>query len=232
MNTEAKPPLTSLPEEMENRLLGWIQEHGRSLAYLALLTIALSVGVGKFFHSRGLDKRADFIRAQLLIERLQAKSVDVMGQQEGATQEMDTLIADLDAIFSNYPELRQKYDGVIATSFIKANRGKEAVPYAERALARVSKLTPQEFSTFSKSSLLLAQGLASEGLELSQTLSQQSSNELLSLFNLARLSLLNTDLSAWSDLNSSLEAKPNTSFTKHWTEGSVSLNSFFAEKKS
>lgn len=184
--------LDLLDDIQENSYFRWVIDNRKFLPYgfaALVLLIALSF---KFTSSKTVAAESNYLLAENYFAELK-HSFSKEAKSDNTTTDLKNLIT----ITKDYPELESRYDGNIAQMLILLDRGKEASPFAERSLKRVSKDQLPEFLIFSEITLHIAEADYTQALEKSKSLKEQmlqnnkaSFNNHLFAFNLLRIAML------------------------------------------
>lgn len=122
----------------------WFSQNGKKVLYAlgaALLLLAL---LYQFSSKKTSDSEKDFLQASREYQ-------GVLSNQEGALERLQEILV-------RRPEFEAIWGGAIAEHLIASNKVEEALPFAERALKRVSPNQLDNFSSYSRSTLLIAKG--------------------------------------------------------------------------
>src|SRR5205814_443517 len=79
----------------------------------------------------------------------------------------------LTALLNSHPDLQSKYDALIAQTLINRGAIKEALPFAERTLARTGKDHLTFYSDFAHTTLLMSEQNYPEALKKAQDLKEK-----------------------------------------------------------
>ena len=189
----------------------WLDNYGQTLIYGLVAAAALLLFLFKYTASDRQQSEFDFMRAESLYFDFRA------GEAEGTLGELQVLM-------TKYPELHQKYDGVIAQTLLA--RGDLAGVSMARALLEDHKslLDPAALA-FSELSLQIAKGdLVSPPSSINM---EVESYPMTSSFEALRLALLEKNQGKavqWADLKPKLSPE----FIERFGWSEAILKDFFA----
>jgi hypothetical protein len=202
----------------EGYVMQWFSQHAQKVLYTLaagfILLIALLV-----WNARGASKaERDYIEAPREFQSFSAND------NNGALDQLNTIL-------SRRPDLRAKYDALIAQQLINRSEIASALPFANSALERVGKDHLPNYVDYAGISLLVAEEKYTEALEKATALKQQMLNEsaktrlegkeysfgsALFAYNLLRIAMLqqqsgqfNEELTAWKEWQSFMKADPS-----------------------
>lgn len=169
---------------------------------------------------------------------------------ESTPTEQQAAFEQLSKILASRPELNSKYDAMVAQALMIQDKPQEAIPFAERTFARVSKDNLPLYIDFAKITLLIENKKYDEALSKSRDLkekllpkTEEEPITTLSAYNLLRIAMLEQaldhkteELQAWEELNNTLfNSKAILSdggsvqralFEKIFSEGPISLQNY------
>jgi len=228
----------------ENSIIQWIVNNIGTLLFVsgALLT-ALAL-IYRFVFADFVKSEESFINAETTYQSF-------LKTQEPAKKL--ELLSLLTTLMSRYPELHAKYDGAIAQHLISQGMLAEALPFANLAIQRTDAENAPFYSSFAKSTLLIAESRYEEALaqatELHTLLSEQlkkqdhqanlTSNSPLFAYNLLRIGMLQKQLNlkdqelktwnAWKRLSAESNDTKSNSVIKG--DAFQKINNYFQDGK-
>lgn len=146
--------------------MSWLHRHGRWLA-LGLITLFSLGGWALYQAQKDQQQREDcYLAAPHLVQQLQTAAL----RQKNDLFEQS--LFELQKTLALLPDLKIKYDGLLAQDLLLEHRGSCALPYGTHALQRSEALLPPLYYQFSQTSLLIGQGLYQEALVATQKLEE------------------------------------------------------------
>lgn len=190
----------------ENPLIERLTRHGESILYGVLGLFVLLFGGYLWFASGSTQAEGDFQAADEQFAVFQS-------QAESSPKDMQEAFSKLDLLIAKQPDLGAKYDARIAQELIDRNDYRQAKPFAEAALDRVSKDLIPFYVDYAQITLLIAGHHFEEAIKQSIALKDEmlkdmsrrdeakkhSFGELLFAFNLLRIPLLQQQIGAKAD---------------------------------
>lgn len=147
------PPYTdfTIPSH-EDRILPFLQKHGKNIAiafalFIALLVVALIWQIRTHARSEG-----EYIAAERAFAALQLLPAGQTHIEDNPDYKR------LVGILKNYPELSSRYDGGLAQTLIRIGNVPLAMTYADRALQDLSVENLPFYEEYAKASLLITEG--------------------------------------------------------------------------
>jgi len=245
---QEKPPL--LDTIIDHAAFKWITKNSKNIFYGLLTLMALLFVIYRMSANDQLKAENDYFTA--------AKDFNTFSERADSNTDVATqeqAFRNLEKILTKRPELNSKYDALLAQALLIKDRPQDAIPYAERTLARTAKENLPIYQEFSNATLLIAQGNFNEALQHSGNIKlkidtirkadnpNKEVGETLYAYNLIRIPLLekqlgntSNELAAWENLKAYLyenqeEHSPELRetrviFDNLFAEGSVSLKNY------
>lgn len=241
-------------EIKESTYFQWLLENAKYTPYFfgaLLLAIAL---IFKFSSSKSTKTESDYFLAENYVQQL-TQSLRGDGDAENIPSNLEKLTA----ITNNYPELRSRYDGLIAQLLLTMGNEKESHIYATRTLERIQIDNAPEYAAFSATTLKIGEKSYKQALDESKslqkllmekngnTLSGHPANSTANLFvyNLLRIALLEKEAgtpqgekTAWATWQTYATQTENPVFeeafltlNKHLKEGTFSLKQYIESRE-
>lgn len=217
----------------EHPIVQWISQNGRSLLYALLGLVALFLIGYRLMGGQGSNSAKDY----LSVEREMGIFLAAERSETGAAQAKDSLDK-LTRLLNKYPDLRAKYEGLIAQQLIVRGDVAAAIPLAERTLARISQEHIPLYSQYSQTTLLIEKGSDAEALEQATALQAKvNEKDASGLFaaNLLRMAMLNQklgkkndELKTWQILKETLTQSDNDQLVRALSEGRISILDYIA----
>lgn len=244
MAKQNSSPLSLEETLMDNPAIEWLMQNRRKIGYSALIVVLALILLYRLFAYRTEQTELEFTQA--------AKAFNQLNDP----QKLESSLYDLELILARYPELQAKYDGAIAQRLLNADEVPLAIPYAERALNRVSGETTPPYLDYSKTTLLIAQGKLEEALKqayalknsMLQTINAHTAPDFggtLYAFNLIRTALLEREFGhkaeerkGWDELNDMMKGTHPVKISaldwqrvvSHFEDQGANLNEFIETK--
>ena len=230
ISQESNSLLTALEE---NSVVHWISENGNKLLISSLGLIIVILFLYKIAFGDMIKAENDFFQA--------AQEYQLFDQQASTKEEVaasNEAFQRLQKIVARHPELKAKYDALIAQTLLDKNEGKQAESFAKEAIQRTHKENEPFFTLFSETTLLIGVEKYEQALKQSIELKEKLTNQtepLLYAFNLLRIAALQQALSLNADeLNTWQEwkqfVKKNDLITQnlihHFKDGNASINNY------
>ncbi len=190
----------------ENPWIQWISENGRNLLILFLILISLFFVVFQISSNRTTKSELNFINAENDYQRFIAETNPAKAQE---------ILTKLNSILTAYPELKPKYDGLIAEKLIIEGNLLPNLEMATSAIERTKSENAPFYTDYSETTLLIAQKKYEEALKKSLALNEalilnlkSEPETLLMPFNLLRIGTLQQllglqaeELKTWNEWN-------------------------------
>ena len=200
-------PLASAFGLEGNPFINWITHYGENLLYAVLGLFILLFGGYLWFAGNSTQAEGEFQNANEQFIIFQQEAQPASKAQIEAFSKLTQLIA-------KQPDLGSKYDARIAQELIDRQDYKQAKPFAEAALDRVSKdqipfyvdyaqitllIAGHHFEEAIKQSIALKEEILKALSQWNETAKEHSSSELLFAFNMLRIPLLQQQIGAKVD---------------------------------
>ena len=217
----------------ENAIIQWISENGKHILFSFFGLIIGFLFIYRLAFGDMIKAETDFFQASQDYHVFSQKGVtpeEVAASNEALTR--------LQKIIARHPELKTKYDGLIAQVMLNRNEGQQAQSFATPAIQRTERENHPFFTSFSQTSLLIGNQKYDEALKQSLELKQQlpsHSHPFLYGFNLLRIAALQQQLSfkedeliTWQEWKQFV--KKNDLITQnlihHFKDGNASINNY------
>jgi hypothetical protein len=233
-NFEAPQESNSLSMALEeNTIVQWISENGNKILFSFLGLIVGFLFIYKIAFGDMIKAENDFFQA--------SQEYQLFDQKASTKEELATsneAFQRLQKIMSRHSELKAKYDGLIAQTFLNRNEGQQAQPFAEQAIQRTRAENDPFFTLFSQTTLLIGMEKYEQALKQSIELKEKLANQIQPLlygFNLLRiaalqhqLSLKKEELNTWQEWKLFVKNNDsiNQNFVNHFKDGNVSINNY------
>lgn len=211
-----KLPMGDLLEE--DRYLDWFAHYGKTFLITIVALFAILLVIYKMSTGSHSQAESDYLEAERAF----------MAFQQG-----EEPLDDLEQFTRKYPDLRSKYDALVAETLLTRGETAEALPLANGTLKRTASSTSPFFHNYARTTLSISEGKYADALEeaiglkghmLSATESDQIV-DVLYIYNLLRIATLQREL---GDTAAELET------WKEWkqlaggkvTEGKIDPNAF------
>jgi hypothetical protein len=231
----------NLDEEWSNYpAVEWLSSHKQMIIWIFLGLVALLILTYRILSTQTVNAERDFFQAQATFAQFQ--------QANATTQDDPSTAADLElltTLMQRHPELKAKYEGPLAQTLLIRGEALKAQPFAEGVFTRTHPDHLQLYQNYSKTSLLIGQGQYAEALKQTQQLQQtletttDSTQPLLSVFNLLRLALLyqqldqpQKELETWEKFqNQPQYLEATVAANQAFKTGQASLTQYIEERK-
>lgn len=206
----------------ESPIIQWIAQNGRTLLWIFLGLLAAALLIHKIFWGAFGDSAQDYYKADGEYYTFDT-STDPKVQQE-ALNTLSTLL-------KRRPDLQSKYDGRIAQTLLTRDDLKQALPFAERTLARTSQDNLPFYADYANTTLLISAQKYEDALKTALALKDkmiaeakenggaQEFGDALYLFNLLRIAMLQQqlgqnaeELKAWQEFKQAAVRSSETSY--------------------
>lgn len=219
----------------------WLSAHKNILLWTLFAFIVALVLASRLITWRALDAEKDFFQAQVAFNQFQQAALI---PNENSTADAD--LAQLNAIMQRHPELKPKYAGSLAQTFLINGQ----IPQAELLVREIFNRTQidhlQFYQDYTQTSLVIGQGHYAAALQRAQHLKLsldelgEGFNPILYIFNLTRLAMLyqqthqpQEELKTWEEIqNQPQRLKAFLATNEALKVGQVSLNQYIEERKS
>lgn len=225
-NTPSSPlRLLSTSTSGQDKMENFIYEYGRKVLYLIAGLFLLFIFMYRMSSGSSVSAVTDFMTVQNDFHRFQESSVaDALAPNGPFTT--------LAKILQRHPELHQKYDGLIAQTWIVKSETSQAEPFAKNVFERLQLDSLPYYPDFSEATLLMSQHQYQEALKNAKNLKEQmltspffkkadtsdSTGEILFALNLLRIAMLeqrvgsaSEELNAWNEWQRFTQPNANTS---------------------
>lgn len=204
--TEKENSLNSALRLDDNRFVDLISRHGQTILYTVLGTFGVLFTGYLWFAGSSVKSEEEF---QTASERF-----GTIGNAKPGSPTEQKALNELSKLIAKQPDLGTKYDAPLAQLLIDRSDFKQAKPYAEAALDRVSKDQIPFFVDYAQITLLIASNHFEEAIKQSIALKEEmlkksehwnksanepSLSELLFAFNLLRIPFLQQRIGAVAD---------------------------------
>lgn len=240
-----KPDLADTLEE--NASIKWIVDNASTIFFVSIGLIALLSLVYRFAFADFVKSEEDFITADTTYQQFQ-KAKEPEKKLE--------LLSRLNTLINRHPELHAKYDGLIAQTLINQGSFAEALPFANLAIERTETENAPFYTSFAKSTLLIAESRYEDALTetaqlsslLTEHLKKQKSEKHLSsvnvlfAYNLLRMGMLqqqlnlkDQELKTWTEwkrlANEANNADVFQKLNSYFQDGKVNLNNYIETRE-
>lgn len=164
-------PSSWLDSLEENPFIHWVVDHGKSLLYLFVGLIFLTILIFRFFQSGQVSSETDFINGE---KEFQLFAAPLEGNDPAIQA---NALKNLEKILSVHPELHAKYDGSIAEILLTREENSKAIEFATPAIKRTSEENDPFYSGYAKASLLIADNKYDEALKAAKSLKDQMTQQ-------------------------------------------------------
>lgn len=220
----------------EHPFFQWITKNGSTIALGLLLIASLLFFVYRTSANKNYQAEADYFNAENDYQIFSGQN-----ERPATPAAREEALHDLQTILARRPELKTKYDALIAQSLLIQGKADES----QKFMAEVFKRTAQDqlplYTSFAKISLLIGQADYTAALEQSKALDQQMNSETstygdaLRAYNLLRIAMLEQqlnhpkeELEAWKNFKAyALDNGNETNNTRQ--TASFMLQNIFAE---
>ncbi|CCB92167.1 putative uncharacterized protein [Waddlia chondrophila 2032/99] len=243
-SNQTKEPIDWVDQIQQHPAFEWMMQNLKYIPYLFIALLIMIIAGYQLISGSAAKTEANY----QLAEGYWAKIQRSIGQEAIDAKQEDALLQ-LCKIVDKHPELRAKYDGMIAQLLIAKGLSEEASVYTERVEKRTASTQNPVFKEFSNISLLIAQGNHQEALQrslsLKETLLKKEEPPLLLPYTLIRIAMLyqgmgekNLEALAWDEWQQYAQEKslqkPDTQTLKTisalFSEGDFSLDQYIAER--
>lgn len=238
----------------DSKLYNLFTRYGRWLTIGVMAFLGL---IGFTFYqtqNKQQSREQGYLAAPSLIKQLE---IAALKQKADLFEES---LFQLQKTLSLLPDLEGKYDGILAQDLLLGHQGTHAAIYGSHALERTQALLPPLYHQFSKTSLLIGQGLYQEALLATQKIegdllaaaqdAYYNAEELSVLYAMTlvrqatlhqTLGLVDKELEAWGKIKDLMEGDLNLPFScesarlwlaEHFSYGSLSLLDYIQFRQS
>ncbi len=188
----------------ENPFLEWMTSNGKTLLYIVIGLILLTIIVLRFILNSHTASETDFMQADkeyLLFANPVKEGQDPTTQAKA----LNSLLA----IIAQHPELHAKYDGLLAEILLTRGESSQATEYASLAIGRTTDENQPFYTNYAQTTLVIADGkydqalneakalkdlMATQGQKLQNTPDKIQVSTLLYSLNLLRIGMLQQQL--------------------------------------
>lgn len=222
----------------------WVIRHKNYFFGAFLLLLLLLILSLRWMTNQALDTERDYFQAEASYHQFERSIAAQNSPTEGSETWQDSF-EKLQAILARRPELKPKYEGSLAQTFLALEDSSHARPLVSDILERTKWEGLGLYKKFTQTSLLIAENKLAESIKASQELQKEledkgfDAHPLLYLFNLLRLSLLyqeenlvEEELKMWNELETlSLSPLVLRLMNEAWQAGGLSLTEYIQERK-
>lgn len=229
----------SLDDDMGSHpVIEWLAAHKSSLLYGFIGLIVAMLVASRFINWQTLNAEKDYSTAETLFNQFQ--------ESENTSQESSIDVADfqkLEALMQRHPELKPKYEGSLAQTFIIHGQIPQAETLAKDIFQRTQRDHLQLYQDYTQASLVISEGKYTEGLQQAQQLEEKihrlggNTHPILNLFNLIRLATLyqithqfEEELIYWNQLQNQFDSEEAQKLDQVLKVGQASLSQYIAER--
>lgn len=218
----------------------WLSTHKNILLWALIGLIAFLIIASQLINWRTLNAEKDFFQAQTTFNQFQQAATQ---PQENSMATVD--FEQLEAIMQRHPELKPKYEGALAQTFLINGQIPQAQAFIEDIFKRTTPDHLQLYQSYTQTSLLIGQKQYAEGLQqalrLKTTLDQlgEEANPILYVFNLIRIAALyqqtgqiQEELNIWDQLQNQMKRSEALLVANEaFIVGHASLHQYIKERK-
>lgn len=219
----------------------WITAHKNLLLGIFLGLMLFLILASQFINWRTLNAEKDFFQAQTLFTQFQNSAIQQPTENSTAAADFDQL----EALLQRHPELKPKYDGGLAQSFLINGQTEQAQPIIEGIFKRTQPDHLSLYQDYTQTSLLIGHGKFEESLQralkLKTSLDQldEKGPPLLYIFNLIRIATLyqqasrfQEELNVWDQLQNQPQLRESLmAVNQAFKMGQATLNQYIEERK-
>lgn len=220
---------------VENRGIQWIADNGRNLLIIAFGIMILLFATFRYTSQGIIRSEISYIQSE--------NDFNKFIQESDPKASLETLKV-LDPYLKSDLNLQQKYDAMIAEKLIANGQVNEGIPFAERALNRTKAENTPLFSSYSETTLLIANQKFEEALKRSTAFKEELlklesplETNLLYAMNLLRIASLEQtlnlhpqELNTWNEWKTFILSKNNSSslekLIQEFNADGLSLNNY------
>lgn len=229
--------LNTLTETVaEHPIFQWIMKNSSNIAFGAMLAAALLFFGYRTSANNNSQAEIDYFNAQNDYQIFAGQN-----ERPATAEGRDEALQDLKAILAKRPELKTKYEALIAQELLIQGKASEAQDHMNRVFKRTAADNLPLYTAFSKISLLIGQAEYATALEESKALEQKIAGETsghdasLRIYNLLRIAILEQqlgnregELEAWKNFKA--YALNTETATSHGQQtASLLMQNLFAE---
>lgn len=243
---------TALSEEQDT-FIEWISNNQKIILYGIIGLIAILFVTMKFASSSSIQAENDYFNIEKQVSHL----FNATKEQNPPAQRL--ALEHIETILARRPDLRSKYDGMIAQMLLLDGSFTEAKPFAIEAIKRTEHLLLPHYTDYTKTTLLIAQKEYESALakafalkevmlqEAQKDSSPRSFGDALFAYNLLRIAMLEQELghqkeeyTAWqewkkfsneSGLSHAIAPKAFKELTLSLEDGNLSLSHYIEERE-
>lgn len=240
MNKSSAPPkkMDLLEDWMNHPAVDWLAAHKNLLLWGFLAFVASIFFIYRWTSLSSQNNEKEYYRAETLFKEFQ--KTDLTADPAAVISFFDPL----NAILQSHPELKPKYEGSLAQTFLIMNQLPQAELFSKDIFKRTQSDSLQLYENYSQNSLTIAQGNLDQALKEATLLktalaqNQEASHSLLYLLNLIRLGLLNEqlglkqeELKVWDELQNKAGSDSYHILTQGLAIGKASFDDYIDERK-
>lgn len=152
----------------DNPAIQMLAQYGRNALIALLAIIALVFLVYRVTMIGKAQEEMDFWNADKEFRTFTANETELTDPLA-----IEDALIKLNALMNSNPELNAKYDGMIAQTLINRGDAGDAIPFANRGISRTKSENTPFYTSYSESTLLIAQQRYEDALKQSQALDSQ-----------------------------------------------------------
>lgn len=219
----------------EHPIVQWFADNGKTAGYFLLGALLLILLAYKFLGGPSQSNEMAFIQAENAFMTFQNSAATHESQQESFDK--------LAALMAAHPEIKPKYEGLVAQTLLNRGQINEAQAFGEQAIARTKQENDPYYTQYSETTLVMASKNFDEALKQATALNEQLKKNaqpgtILFPLNLLRIAMLHQQLGQHKEeLQTWKEFKEYAGWSSERTPketdalGFQLLNSLFAEGK-
>lgn len=238
-------PLSLADQISGHRVFEWMAKNSVNILFAALLFFAIIFFIYRMSAGDRIKAENDYFAAAKDFNAFAAPEAD-----KRSPLSREEAFKGLEEVLKRRPDLRQKYDALIAETFIARGEVEAALPFAKSSFKRTKGDNLPLYRDFANNTLLIAEGKLKEALSNSGELARKIAESgekaemaILYTYNLLREAMLQqkmgnreAELAAWQQLDNTLytaEAmlseggnETRAIFEGLFTDGDVSLKNY------
>lgn len=179
----------------ENRLFQWSVKHSKNIAYFLMLASVLLFYSYRSSANNSNQAEADYFNAQNDFQIFSGQT-----ERSYTDEERSEALENLQTILARRPELKTKYQALIAQTLLIQGKALESQKLMDHVYKRTAANQLPLYTDFTKNSLLIGQGEFTRALDEAMTLDEKIAAEAsskyanLRIYNLLRIALLQQQL--------------------------------------